>query len=632
MNLVYQSAFLKALGWALLDSLWQLGVLWLLYIWLTGNGKKFQSRQRHTLALLSLAGGFIWFLITLVIHFYKAAAAPVIVTVMEGSEPVAAKASSNMGLISSLIESALPLLSIGYLLMAMFLFIRLYRQYRSTRRLLGAGISKAAPEFRVFLQQVAAHIGIKKNVQIWLSSVVDAPLTLGFWKPVILLPIAAVNCLSIQQTEAIILHELQHIKRNDYLINLLIAVTDVILFFNPFAKLLADHIYKEREHSCDDMVLQFRYDAALYARSLLVLEQNRSNPVRTLAIAATGKSNQLLLHRVKRILYNEPVSSPVSQKFIAYLLSAVLIGFIGWSNPGKVIVRTISKVEKPATLVEYATTFETPGTPQAPTPPPAKPARAPKKPSGSRKAIEQTLFHEIQEALDQENEMKLAALKQQAEKVQQIQGYVMVSNKEARDYSMATGKTVSDPDLHGSAEVRPFVPSYSLAYQIVEDTTLPRRYVETYSEKKARESMEKTLKALQALDWQKLEKDLGGSGKKVDVVKLQRELQKAFKEINWNKVNEDVQGSFQVAEEEISKNQDAWRQKLEAYQHARAKKQADIGQLQQQIVEQRLMENRKAERKSNAGNCEESIRVAPANKPNTTTRPATRKAKRIVDI
>ena len=69
MDVLYQSAFLKALGWSLLDSFWQIGVLWLVYVLLTQNGKRLKSGQKHSLALLSLAGGALWFIITLMIHF-----------------------------------------------------------------------------------------------------------------------------------------------------------------------------------------------------------------------------------------------------------------------------------------------------------------------------------------------------------------------------------------------------------------------------------------------------------------------------------------------------------------------------------------------------------------------------------
>lgn len=609
MNLVYQSAFLKALGWSLLDSLWQMGVLWLLFVWLTGNGRKLQSRQRHTIALLSLAGGSVWFLITLVVNFYQAAAAATVVTVYEGT-PVTASLFSRA---SSLVEFILPFLSIIYLVIACILFVRFYHQYTSTKRLTNTGITKASPELRVFLQQAAAHIGITKKVTIWLSSVVDAPLTLGFWKPVILLPIAAINHLNIQQTEAIILHELHHIKRNDYLINLLIACADVVLFFNPFSRLLTEHIRKEREHSCDDLVLQFRYDAALYVKSLLVLEQNRTEAGHLLAVAATGKDKQLLLNRVKRILYNEQVSIPVNQKFIAYLLSAVLIGFIGWYNPGNVIVKTISAVKKPMPTTEYTASFRTPDSDITRKQQPA--AGNVQKPCKKKIREEETLnltrAMALQQLIDQATDEQLEALIEEHMAASPIAEFV--SNTEERDFSLPTVKQVQVSHA-ASAEVQPFVPSNSFSFQLVEDTTLPKRYIATQSEIKAKEAMEKALKALQEVNWQKLEKELGAAGKQVDIIRLQNELKKAFKEVNWNKINDEVQSNLKTAVDEISQEQNAWRLKLESYQHARLKKQATFQQMQEEIIQQRLQENRKATNKKTVSECTEEKKVVKAKK------------------
>src|SRR5688500_16135857 len=216
MSLLNQSAFLKALGWSLIDSLWQMGVLWLLYIVLTANGKRFQSRQRHTLALFSITGGFIWFLVNLVVRFYEAAN-PGIVLI----ESVQHIQGAFMPTLSDQVDDILPFISTGYLLIIAFLFIRLIRQYRFTQKLTTSNITKAAPELRLFVRDIAERMGIKRKVQIWFSHIVDTPVTIGFWKPFILLPVAAVNQLSIPQAEAIILHELNHIRRNDYLINLI---------------------------------------------------------------------------------------------------------------------------------------------------------------------------------------------------------------------------------------------------------------------------------------------------------------------------------------------------------------------------------------------------------------------------
>ncbi len=342
MNQVYQSAFLKALGWSLIDSLWQMGLLWLVYVALTANGKNMNPTSGIPSALLSLAGGSLWFMVSLVMNFYEAAAEPVVLNWYGTTEPV--MNNGFFGNLSRNIESALPLLSIGYLLAAAWLFVRFYYRYHQTRQLLKAEMVKASPELRVFLQQAAARMGINKKVMLWLSAAAEAPMTMGFWKPVILLPLSIVNHLSMQQTEAILLHELKHIKRNDYLINILMACVDVIFFFNPFAQWISAAIRRERENSCDDLVLQFRYDPTQYATSLLVLEQQRSAARQTLAVAATGSKTPALLHRVKRILHQEQVCAPVSQRMIAYLLTALLFGFIGLYNPGNVIVKKIYPV------------------------------------------------------------------------------------------------------------------------------------------------------------------------------------------------------------------------------------------------------------------------------------------------
>src|SRR3954470_23698971 len=128
MNLLYQSAFLKALGWALLNSLWQMALLWLGYAGLTMNGKKLLSRQRHAIALLSLAGGSLWFLVTLVVNVYKAASGPQVITLYVTENDPAIN-NTLRGIISQWFEPALPFLSLAYLAAAAFLFVRFYLQY-----------------------------------------------------------------------------------------------------------------------------------------------------------------------------------------------------------------------------------------------------------------------------------------------------------------------------------------------------------------------------------------------------------------------------------------------------------------------------------------------------------------------
>jgi beta-lactamase regulating signal transducer with metallopeptidase domain len=594
MNLVNQSAFLKALGWSLLDSLWQMGVLWLIYVVLTANGRKFNARQRHTLALLSLAGGSCWFLINLVINFYNAAAEPAMLTLLVNAGEALNTSQSFKSNVASWLEQVLPFLSVAYLLITVLLFGRFYRQYRFTRQLFHQGLQKINPELRMFLQQAVQHMSIPKKVNIWLSSRVDTPLTIGFWKPVILLPIAAVNNLTLEQTEAIILHELNHIRRHDYLVNLLIACTDIILFFNPFAQLFSAIIRREREHSCDDMVLQFRYDASQYARALLMLEQSRLQMAPALAVAATGH-NSLLLNRVKRMLTNEPViTTTLNQKLIAWLLSALLIGFIGWYNPGRAIVTTIKEVavkapEKPFT--EFAADISTPPAPQ-PAAQPKDPATAPTLADVIDSHIEKAMANAMsdEDAEADENPVPLATWASNTGEIAK-EMITLVNSKEMRDFSMqATQEALA---AAGSVNTHPYVPANSFLIQALEDTLLPKKYTMSASEKQACEAMDKALIALQAIDWKKVEKELNSAAGSIDVKQLQNEIKKAFKEVDWKKINQETEKAIQESNSQILEEQALLRTQLERYNHNRQQKQEKINQVQYQIIMDRLKENEK---------------------------------------
>ena len=114
------------------------------------------------------------------------------------------------------------------------------------------------------------------------------------------MPIAAITNLSQKQVEAVLLHELAHIRRYDYFINLLINFIRTVLYFNPYVKFFAKTVEREREKSCDEMVMQFEYDPHGYASALLMLERNNVMK-QTIAVAASGQRNDLL-HRIERIL------------------------------------------------------------------------------------------------------------------------------------------------------------------------------------------------------------------------------------------------------------------------------------------------------------------------------------------
>jgi len=591
MNALNQSAFLKALGWSLLDSFWQMGLLWLMYILLTRNGKRFQSTQRHSLALLSLAGGSLWFLITLIVHFNQVINRETVTDINFISAGQATAAVSF-----KMLEPLLPYFSLAYLSAIIYLFIRLYRQYFITQKLFSTGTHKVKPELRVFLNQIVARMGLKKNISIWLSDLVDTPLTIGFWKPVILLPVAVINHLNMKQAEAIVLHELNHIRRNDYMINLLIACMDIILFFNPFVRILTHIIKTERENSCDDMVLQFRYDAGQYASALLLLEKNRLHTP-ALTIAATGNSKKLLLNRVERILNRKCSNTAINQKLVAYLLSAFLISFIGWYNPGKMIEKTIDTVKNTAFNIEAPEQLNFPSPEFVKEAPLTNPNSITRKKKVQTNRPSQNSFNENDQPEQRVAERVTEEMPEESDYQRSspsVMSYIGAES-EIREYSISEYSPATEPNY--SADVHPYIPSTSFSYHLLEDTALPKKYIPTQSEIKAKEAMTTALKALQEIDWQKLEKEMTEAGKKIDIIKLQQELKKAITDVDWKKINEEIQSSLIQTENELMREHTSLRKELQKFQEDRTAKLAQQQKIHKAIIQERLCDEKVQETK-----------------------------------
>jgi beta-lactamase regulating signal transducer with metallopeptidase domain len=179
---------------------------------------------------------------------------------------------------------------------------------------------------KVFTRLKSFELGIKRNVKIWISDKISSPLTYGCIKPVIMLPFMLINNISEDDAEAIILHELVHIKNADYLLNLLIIAAEIIYFFNPFIFIISQKIKLEREKNCDITVMQFQYDAGNYAQILLKIAKHKVN-VQGMHIAGTGKFSSLL-ERIKYFSQDKNKSpQKINFNFILFPATIFLISF-----------------------------------------------------------------------------------------------------------------------------------------------------------------------------------------------------------------------------------------------------------------------------------------------------------------
>ena len=232
-----QLTFLQSLGWALLNSLWQMALLWAIYQLIIVSFQKLKASQKTSLAILFTFAGFAWFVYTFV------------ASLLLQSNSI--NSFYNSGIIDNnswnyFAGNVLPYAAIAYLLVLAAPLWQFVRNYRFVQFIRVSGLKKIDVDWRMYVRRTAAAMGITREVKIWLSEWVTSPVTIGYLRPIILIPLAAMNNLTPHQVEAIILHELSHIHRYDYFLNLILSFIRTILYFNPFVKLLVKSIEKER--------------------------------------------------------------------------------------------------------------------------------------------------------------------------------------------------------------------------------------------------------------------------------------------------------------------------------------------------------------------------------------------------
>ncbi len=185
------------------------------------------------------------------------------------------------------------------------------------------------------LKTLANKLNINKPISILESALVRAPVVIGHLKPIILFPIGAINRLSAEEVESIIAHELAHIKRNDYLVNIMLNITESIFYFHPAMWWLSSQIKSEREHCCDDMAIDTLGNPFNYAKSLVaVQEMAYYSPQLAMAFASKEKSSQLVV-RVNRLISKPTRAMNIREKGIASIfVLTMIVAFAIAARPG----------------------------------------------------------------------------------------------------------------------------------------------------------------------------------------------------------------------------------------------------------------------------------------------------------
>ena len=295
---------MQALGWTLIHFLWEGALIALALATALGVLRPASARVRYaaaSFAMLAMLAAFALTLARLQPHLGRT---PPPVPTLPWSRLQPAGEASAPGPASS--QDPLWFLAPLWMSGAALFSLRSIASWLAAQRLRRVGVCSAPEHWQRKLGQLASRIRLPRPVWLLESCLTDVPVVVGWLRPAILVPAGLLTGFPPAQVECFLLHELAHIRRWDYVVNLLQCVAEDLLFYHPAVWWVSGLIRAERENCCDDVVAALG-DARGFATALAVLEHNRCG-VRQPALAATGGR---LVHRVRRLLGQPESRRPI---------------------------------------------------------------------------------------------------------------------------------------------------------------------------------------------------------------------------------------------------------------------------------------------------------------------------------
>ena len=343
LNEIFSTTFTEALGWTLFHSLWQGAIIAVFLYLLLSIFRQGQSRIRYFIAVSAQLSILTVAVITFMYQLNIAAPAAVDEKMplyflksthgaAAGDYAVGNASTFTLDYLLAVVQAQMPLFLMGWLAGVVIALCKLAGGYYYMKTKIGKAMNHCPDELKQLLSRLTNQMNFNRMVRICEVPFLNVPAVFGHLKPVILIPVGLVNHLTPQQVEMVILHELAHIKRNDFLINLLQSIMEALFFFNPTVWWISREIRQERENCCDDLIIEMHGQPLPYIKTLAAVNHFNVSGFKLLP-GFFGNSKGQLLKRMQRLVgVKTGNSSPQGYKVVSLLVVLLSFFYFGWVN------------------------------------------------------------------------------------------------------------------------------------------------------------------------------------------------------------------------------------------------------------------------------------------------------------
>jgi beta-lactamase regulating signal transducer with metallopeptidase domain len=362
----FPETIIRALCWTLLHSLWQGLILAVVAGAVMLLTKRAPSSTRYGVLGILVLG----FLAVSGYTFFRELGSPVTATPpivlhaapvngIVGASPVAAQdqpaQTTGVEQLVQYFNTHASIVVVIWFIVFLARFVKLLSGVVYAQRVRHYRTNPVPAEWQDRLTALVERLKISRPVRLLESALIKVPVAVGWLKPVILVPVGMLAQLSADQVESILLHELAHISRRDYLFNLVQNLVDTLFFFNPALLWVSSLIRTERENCCDDVAIRETRSRRQLIEALVSFHEYQQS-TRGYVLGFAGQKNGMV-KRVERIVHKQNHSLNAGERLLLMGGVLLLCGAFITVNGGGAAERILIKTEKP---LELKTTPEPP--------------------------------------------------------------------------------------------------------------------------------------------------------------------------------------------------------------------------------------------------------------------------------